>query len=679
MRSTARLIVSLLVASARAAHYEVTVGKGGQLKFDPEVVHASIGDTIRYNFFAKNHSIVESSFAAPCEPLEEGIFSGFVPTDSEDIPSATSFTITVHDTKPHWLYCSQGKHCQSGMAHVINPPASGNNIEGYKSAAANVAVTKSPAGNSPKGGIRRVEVEVGKDGKLEFTPKEIHEPLGTVVRFNFNPKNHTVTQAAFDKPCQPLGEGGFHSGFIPVSTSPSGAIFEIDVSKDGPMWFYCGQGSHCQTGMVGVINPPTDKPERNLDAFISAAKSVPATTTPDSAPLLGIFNVNGTTITDFHGPVMPLNIDTNPNDTPTTTTLTHSTSNPTSTHTTNQQTTTSTTTHKPPLSSQTLPANPADLPQWSLPHAGAGKPAHYNWAESLSQPAVESLSLTSRIEDILLHLLWQGSTRLEPNGSWAGALPQPLVNTLVAWAAQSLVQRATAAEVLQHYGHSVPESCEYKLPLDGDGDGSEGTEVGVGGVGPFLTALAELNSVAIGALIDVSARVAKQDAFLIPLLATQVGAKSRAAGVVNMMQNHMASVAPREAVVPAVLAWSFVVSKFVKECPDGLSAGVKGMPEKPWPVLSLAGKKEDDEGFVVSVDLAYEDEVGGEQWVAWMGPWGLLEFTKVTESEGKKTAPVPEGWFGDVWIAVVSKKDVELGELQNHMVAGPAWVWVTEL
>ncbi|KAL2267207.1 hypothetical protein VTJ83DRAFT_4484 [Remersonia thermophila] len=676
MRSTARVVVPLLAASARAAHYEVTVGQGGQLRFDPEVVHASIGDTIRYNFFAKNHSLVESSFAAPCEPLEEGIFSGFVPTDSENTPSATSFTVTVRDTKPHWLYCSQGKHCQSGMAHVINPPASGNNLAGYKSAAADVAVTRSPAGRSPKGGIRRVDVEVGKDGKLEFSPKEIREPLGTVVRFSFHPKNHTVTQAAFDKPCQPLGEGGFHSGFIPVSTSPSGAVFEIDISKEGPMWFYCGQGAHCQTGMVGVINPPANNPERNLDAFISAAKSAPTTTTPDAAPLVGIFNVNGTTVTNFKGPVMPLNIDTDPNDAPTTTAFTHATTSPLNhppaTTTTTSNSSSSSSTHKPPISSQTLPADPADIPPWSLPHAGAGKPARYNWAPSLSRPAAESLSLTFRIEDVLLHLLWEGSARLEPNGSWAGALPPALVDTVAAWTAQSLVQRATAAEVLRRYGHPVPEGCAYRLPpASPDGTDGAGGEVG-GGVGPFLTALAELSAAAIGALVDASARVAEADPFLVPLLATQVGAKSRAAGVINMMQSRMASVAPREGPLPAALAWSFVASRFVQECPGGL-------PEKPWPVLALAGNQVDEDGFVVSVDLEYEDAAGGDRWVAWMGPWGLLEFTKVTESEGRKTAPVPEGWLGQVWIAVVSKKDVDMAELHSHMVAGPALAWVTEL
>jgi hypothetical protein len=50
----------------------------------------------------------------------------------------------------------------------------------------------------------------------------------------------------------------------------------------------------------------------------------------------------------------------------------------------------------------------------------------------------------------------------------------------------------------------------------------------------------------------------------------------------------------------------------------------------------------------------------------------------VTENRGKKTAAVPQGWYGDVWIAVVSKSGLKLDKLADHMVAGPEMVWITE-
>ena len=53
MRVSSRLLLPLFLASVQAAHYEVTVGKGGLLKFDPETLKAEVGDTIQYLFYAK--------------------------------------------------------------------------------------------------------------------------------------------------------------------------------------------------------------------------------------------------------------------------------------------------------------------------------------------------------------------------------------------------------------------------------------------------------------------------------------------------------------------------------------------------------------------------------------------------------------------------------------------------
>lgn len=62
-----------------------------------------------------------------------------------------------------------------------------------------------------------------------------------------------MTEADFDDPCQPSNKG-FSSGFIPVKSSPSGVSFEYTIEHESPVFFYCGQGKHCQSGMVGSIN-----------------------------------------------------------------------------------------------------------------------------------------------------------------------------------------------------------------------------------------------------------------------------------------------------------------------------------------------------------------------------------------------------------------------------------------
>ncbi|OAL42633.1 hypothetical protein IQ07DRAFT_593668 [Pyrenochaeta sp. DS3sAY3a] len=124
-----------------------TTANGG-LHFDPENVFAEPGDLIEFHFLPKNHSITQSSFDKPCEPLEggHGIFSGFnFRTAAGEAPNV--FTFMVQNWAPIWYYCSQtvGNHCQSGMSGVINQPADHEqSLARYQEAAKNT-VTKQPS------------------------------------------------------------------------------------------------------------------------------------------------------------------------------------------------------------------------------------------------------------------------------------------------------------------------------------------------------------------------------------------------------------------------------------------------------------------------------------------------------------------------------------------------------
>lgn len=112
------LLTALSLASAKTI--DVDVGQNG-LTFTPNIVTANPGDKVDFHYFPKNHSVVQSSFAAPCVPIKPngGIFSGFQPTAAE---SKLVFEVTVNDTTPIWIYCAQMKHCKSGMSMVINQP-----------------------------------------------------------------------------------------------------------------------------------------------------------------------------------------------------------------------------------------------------------------------------------------------------------------------------------------------------------------------------------------------------------------------------------------------------------------------------------------------------------------------------------------------------------------------------
>ncbi|SPO03303.1 uncharacterized protein DNG_05985 [Cephalotrichum gorgonifer] len=122
-----------------------------------------------------------------------------------------------------------------------------------------------------------------------FSPESITAPVGSMVQFQFMGGNHTVTQAAFSNPCQPLSSTnasavGFHSDFVPAANNAqTGKVpsYTIQIKDTRPIWAYCAQGRHCQSGMVMVINENTAAtPENSLANFKAAAASVEQATVP---------------------------------------------------------------------------------------------------------------------------------------------------------------------------------------------------------------------------------------------------------------------------------------------------------------------------------------------------------------------------------------------------------------
>lgn len=90
-----------------------------------------------------------------------------------------------------------------------------------------------------------IRIDVGKDG-LQYSAPSVKAAVGDELEFHYYPKNHTVTQSSFDKPCQPLA-GGFHSGFVPTQPDAAGlSTFTVTVKDKKPIWFYCGQADHCK-------------------------------------------------------------------------------------------------------------------------------------------------------------------------------------------------------------------------------------------------------------------------------------------------------------------------------------------------------------------------------------------------------------------------------------------------
>jgi plastocyanin len=104
----------LFAATASAAVFQVKVGESGN-QFQPSTVTAQVGDTVEFHFTGTLHSVVQSSFEAPCSYLANGFM---VPPQSS---SSKVFTVNVTSTSPEYFFCSVPGHCSGGMVGIINP------------------------------------------------------------------------------------------------------------------------------------------------------------------------------------------------------------------------------------------------------------------------------------------------------------------------------------------------------------------------------------------------------------------------------------------------------------------------------------------------------------------------------------------------------------------------------
>lgn len=88
---------------------------------------------------------------------------------------------------------------------------------GSPPAAASSTPSASPATTSgPSVSIQTITV--GQNNAIAFSPNTIVAAPGSQVEFIFFPPQHSVVQAAFDAPCQPISDTGFFSGTFTTSS-----------------------------------------------------------------------------------------------------------------------------------------------------------------------------------------------------------------------------------------------------------------------------------------------------------------------------------------------------------------------------------------------------------------------------------------------------------------------------
>ncbi|KAI0484254.1 hypothetical protein GGR56DRAFT_668840 [Xylariaceae sp. FL0804] len=144
------------LASAQNVHVVSVSSSNGSKIFSPDNLQANAGDVVQFQFRGGNHSVAQSSFDAPCAPVNlhnasaAGIFSGY-----QDVAAGAAtgmvpvWSMVINSTLPMWIYCSQSTHCQAGMSMVINEDTASNatrSLANYRTLAAQVTDNIGPDG-----------------------------------------------------------------------------------------------------------------------------------------------------------------------------------------------------------------------------------------------------------------------------------------------------------------------------------------------------------------------------------------------------------------------------------------------------------------------------------------------------------------------------------------------------
>jgi len=301
-------LVSLATIPVKGADFQVIVGGTGVIAYTPNQVNANVGDTVTFTFKTKNHTVTQSTLQNPCQEMGNGFDSGFMPVSDDNEANLPTAQFTVQDTNPVWAYCRQASHCQQGMVFAINP---GSDFAAFQAAATGGANSSNPYSTSTSTATASAAstsatttgtdhfVVVGGPNQLFYSPSNISANVGDTITFQFQVKNHTVTQSSFATPCRSLtltstsGQVGFDSGFMPVAAgSTTFPTYTITVNDTNPIWAYCRQAGHCGSGMVFSANANENSPN-NFAAFQAAAKSQNGTSTSSSSAVSASSTVSG--------------------------------------------------------------------------------------------------------------------------------------------------------------------------------------------------------------------------------------------------------------------------------------------------------------------------------------------------------------------------------------------------
>lgn len=108
-------------------------------------------------------------------------------------------------------------------------------------------------GGGSGNGVTHTVIVAPTQGVLRYLPFAVNASVGDTVRFMWGANNHTVTKSSELTPCNKTLEGPFASGL-----QLKDFVFDQVVNDTNPVFFHCTVPTHCQKGMFGIINPPSN-------------------------------------------------------------------------------------------------------------------------------------------------------------------------------------------------------------------------------------------------------------------------------------------------------------------------------------------------------------------------------------------------------------------------------------
>ncbi|KAJ7343198.1 hypothetical protein DFH08DRAFT_220530 [Mycena albidolilacea] len=131
-------------------------------------------------------------------------------------------------------------------------------------------------------------------------PANVTAAVGDTIQFQFQSKNHSVTQSTFANPCQIQTSPslGIDSGFQFVAAGSTELPQWSFTLKDiVPLWFFCAQtnpANHCQHGMVFSLNANEEGSESTAAFQARAIASTDGSSSSSAALSSGVASSSAT-------------------------------------------------------------------------------------------------------------------------------------------------------------------------------------------------------------------------------------------------------------------------------------------------------------------------------------------------------------------------------------------------